>query len=75
MHGRINKIYREVQAEGLSPEEAAVVAGLGRTTVFKLIAEGALPARKVGKKTIVLRADLMRFLEELPRAARALEAV
>ncbi len=69
MHGRINKLYREsLQPEGLSPVEAALVAGIGRTVVFQLIADGRLPARKIGRKTIVLRRDLMGFLESLPRA-------
>jgi excisionase family DNA binding protein len=72
MLGSINKTYREgLQTEGLSPVEAAVVAGVGRTNIFKLIAEGALPARKIGKKTIILRADLMAFLKNLPRAGVA----
>jgi excisionase family DNA binding protein len=66
MNGRVKKL-RELQVEGLSPEESAYVAGLGRTTVFQQIAAGNLKARKVGKKTIVLRADLMAFLENLPR--------
>jgi excisionase family DNA binding protein len=72
MHGRINTLYREgLQTEGLSPVEAAVVAGVGRTNIFKLISDGSLPARKIGKKTIILRGDLMAFLDGLPRAGTA----
>jgi hypothetical protein len=69
MHGRINKLAREAFAiEGLSIGETAEVSGIGRTKIFEFIGTGALPARKVGKRTIVLRQDLMIFLEGLPRA-------
>jgi excisionase family DNA binding protein len=54
--------------EGLSVVEAAEVSGIGRTKIFGLIAEGSLKARKVGHKTIILRSELMAFLENLPRA-------
>jgi excisionase family DNA binding protein len=72
MHSRINKLAMgPLQAEGLSPTEAGLVGGFGRSKVFQLIADGSLPAKKIGKKTIVLRADLMAFLENLPRAGEA----
>ena len=72
MQGRINKLVREgLQAEGLSPTEAGLVGGFGRSKVFQLIADGSLPAKKIGKKTIILRADLMAFLENLSRAGEA----
>jgi excisionase family DNA binding protein len=72
MHARLNRLFREtLQPEGLSPDETAVVAGCGRTVVFQLIADGKLPAKKIGKKTIILRADLMKFLQNLPRAGPA----
>ena len=64
MRGSINQLHRE----GLTILEAAEVSGIGRTKIFELIATGRLTARKVGKKTIVLRRDLMDFLENLPRA-------
>lgn len=41
----------------------------GRTTTYKLIASGKLRARKVGRKTIVLPADLdecLRGLQSIP---------
>ena len=69
MLSRINRAYpAAIQTEGLSPSEAAVVAGVGRSMLFRLIADGSLPARKIGKKTIILRGDLMSFLSHLPRA-------
>lgn len=65
----MHKLYREsLQIEGLRVEEAAAIAGIGRTVVFELIRDGSLPARKIGKATKVLRRDLMNYLENLPRA-------
>lgn len=40
--------------------------GLGRTGVFKAISEGRLRARKSGRRTVVLDADLQSFLQALP---------
>jgi excisionase family DNA binding protein len=68
MRGRINRFSQGFTAEGLSVEESADVSGIVRSKLYQLIAQGALPARKVGKKTIILRAELMKFLESLPRA-------
>ena len=40
--------------------------GLGRTSLYKAIAEGRLVARKCGRRTLVLADDLARFLHDLP---------
>ncbi len=55
-----------VDPEALSIPETCRVTSLGRTTVYDLIGQGVLPARKVGARTIILRADVQRFLENLP---------
>jgi excisionase family DNA binding protein len=47
--------------------EALVRLSLSRDTFYKLIREGRLRARKVGRKTLVLDSDLRAFLESLPR--------
>lgn len=39
---------------------------LGRTRTYELINSGALPARKVGRRTLVLHEDLQAFLRNLP---------
>lgn len=64
MYDRTGKLNRE----GLAVGEAVEVSGIGRTKIFELIATGALPARKVGHKTIILHSELMAFLASLPRA-------
>jgi len=46
--------------------EVMCVLGLCRDSVYKLIREGRLPARKIGRRTVVLETDLQAFLEGLP---------
>ncbi len=52
--------------EGLSILEASSLAGIGRTKIYQAIRDGSLPARKCGRRTIVLRTDVFRFLAALP---------
>lgn len=60
----------------------AVETGAGsRTKVYEAINAGTLKARKRGKRTIILAADLQEFLDSLPdykpqtAAAKGTEAV
>jgi excisionase family DNA binding protein len=55
-----------IQREGLSIPEACEVAGVGRTRLYAAIGSGELVARRYGKRRIILRSDLRRFLENLP---------
>ncbi|MBX3518428.1 MAG: helix-turn-helix domain-containing protein [Xanthobacteraceae bacterium] len=50
-------------------DEVAAKVGCSITTVFKLIREKKLPAKKLGGRTIVLANDLQTFLEGLESAA------
>jgi helix-turn-helix protein len=70
MNGRPTKAYcAPLQAEGLRVEEAVAVSGIGRTKLYEFIRTGMLTARKSGKTTIILRSDIMKLLDDLPRAA------
>jgi excisionase family DNA binding protein len=51
----------------LTIHEARVLTGLGRTKLYELLKTGKLPAKKVGKRTLILRSDLEDFLASLPR--------
>ena len=51
--------------------EAASRLGLGRSTLYELIAAGRLRARKLGARTVVLDTDLTDFLNSLPDAVEA----
>ena len=46
--------------------EVMALSGLGRDTLYKAIHAGRLPARKLGRRTVVLASDLQAFLEALP---------
>jgi len=46
----------------LSIEEVRKLTGLGRTKIYSLIGSGELIARKIGKRTVVLRTDLETWL-------------
>jgi excisionase family DNA binding protein len=50
-----------------SIEEAARIAGIGRNGIYNSINAGQLVARKLGQRTLILRADLEAFLASLPR--------
>ena len=46
--------------------QALVELSIGRDKLYKLIKGGRLPARKLGRKTLILADDLRAFLESLP---------
>lgn len=48
-----------------SIEETMSATGLGRTKVYQLINSNEIQARKIGTRTIVLKADLEEFLANL----------
>lgn len=52
----------------LSVEEASRITSLGRTTFYKLLKSGKIPARKFGNRTIVLWDELEEALKSLPLA-------
>jgi excisionase family DNA binding protein len=52
--------------EGLSVQETCEIGGFGKSTLYQLIGQGLLPAKKLGRKTIILRSDLLNFLRSLP---------
>ena len=46
----------------LSIEETMSATGIGRTKLYELINAGELKAKKIGKRTIILKTDLDEFL-------------
>ena len=53
----------------LSIAETTRILGIGRSTLYNLIKDGRLPVRKLGKRTLVLREDLNKFVASLPAKA------
>ena len=60
--------FENVSREALSIAEGCAMANMGRTKIYNAIKGGKLTARKFGKRTLILKDDLRRFLESLPRA-------
>lgn len=46
--------------------EACKALGLGRSKLYELIASGNITTRKVGRKTLIPREELVRFAARLP---------
>jgi excisionase family DNA binding protein len=58
-----------VQSPTLSIPQAGNFLGCGRSLIYSLIGSGDLPARKLGRRTVVLRRDAEALLERLPLAS------
>jgi excisionase family DNA binding protein len=56
----------------LSPEEASALSGIGMTSIRQAAASGALKARKLGTRTIILKDDLTDWLRTLPPVGKKL---
>lgn len=46
-------------------DEACALIGVGRTKLYEVLDSGKLPARKWGKRTLILRNDLEKFVSNL----------
>ena len=58
-------------AHGLPPlaygvPEVLKIMSVGRTHLYSQIKSGALPARKIGRRTLILHEDVQAFLRNLP---------
>lgn len=72
----LSSIAREVRALGsagtqvapepvlLSPEEAAAVLGVGRSTIYRLIDEGTLRRMLIGRRALIPRADIDSYIAD-----------
>ena len=58
-----------VERAALPVNSALLYLGIGRTSLYRLIAEGKIDARKFGKKTLILRKSADRFLASLTKEA------
>ncbi|TAX75698.1 DNA-binding protein [Rhizobium ruizarguesonis] len=56
-----------IEARGaLSVDEAIDYLNVGRTKIYAEMQSGRLPYRKIGRKTLILKADAEAYLEALP---------
>ena len=49
----------------LKIEEAERLVGIGRTSLFELISQGRIQTVRLGRRRLVVRAGLDRFIEEI----------
>jgi excisionase family DNA binding protein len=56
----------EVEPCAISIDDAARLANMCRTVCYQEIRSGRLVARKIGRRTVILRADFDRWLGALP---------
>jgi excisionase family DNA binding protein len=55
------------QPLALTTADAARSLGIGKTKLFQLISSGALPAIRLGGRTLIRLEDLEAFTAQLPR--------
>ena len=58
------------QKLALSISDVVDLSGIGRTSIFEEIRVGRLIARKCGRRTVVLRDDMLKWLDSLPVSPR-----
>jgi excisionase family DNA binding protein len=57
------KAHHKDEALTLSVEHAARLLGISRTTAYRLVRDGELPAIRVGRRVLILKKPLMEMLE------------
>jgi excisionase family DNA binding protein len=55
-------------ALAMSVEEACWAVSMGRSKMFEYIRSGELPSVKIGRRRLVLRKDLIAWIESQPAA-------
>jgi excisionase family DNA binding protein len=56
------------QAICYSPADAAKALGIGKSTLFALLARSEIRAKKLGTRTLIPASELHRYAESLPEA-------
>jgi excisionase family DNA binding protein len=56
-----------VEPYAISILEAVRLSGIGRTSIYQAIGRGELPIRKSGRRSLILMADLHRWLSTARR--------
>ena len=59
----MTKEHHKDEAITLSVEHAARLIGISRTTAYRMVQSGELPAVKVGRRVLILKKPLMEMLE------------
>ncbi|HYA33437.1 MAG TPA: helix-turn-helix domain-containing protein [Candidatus Bathyarchaeia archaeon] len=59
----MSKEHHKDEALTLSVEHAARLIGISRTTAYRMVQSGELPAVRVGRRVLILKKPLMEMLE------------
>jgi excisionase family DNA binding protein len=59
----MTKEHHKDEALTLSVEHAARLIGISRTTAYRMVQSGDLPALRVGRRVLILKKPLMEMLE------------
>lgn len=57
------------QPLAVSIPKAAALSGVGRTKIYEAVRDGELPVRKAGRRSLILVADIEKWLKGLPVSA------
>ena len=60
------RISSPIERVAYSPPDAGKAAGVGKDSIYTAIKRRDLVARKHGKRTLILRSDLLVWLASLP---------
>jgi excisionase family DNA binding protein len=58
-----------MERAALSVDEGCIYIGIGRAHLYRLMDEGKIPSFHIGRRRLILREDLDRFLQERLAAA------
>ena len=50
----------------ITVDDATAYCGIGKTKLYELVKEGRFTARKIGRRTLLLTAELDAYIESLP---------
>ena len=59
----MTKEHHKDEAMTLSVEHTARLIGISRTTAYRMVQSGELPAVRVGRRVLILKKPLMEMLE------------
>lgn len=65
-----NQTSNEFRSLAVSPADAAVLVGIGRTKLYQAMNAGVLPSFKIGARRLVRVAEIEAWLQRLEIAAR-----
>ena len=57
---------QRIEPYAISILDAVRLSGIGRSSIYQAIRRGELPIRKLGRRSLILTADLQRWLSKLP---------